>query len=184
MWRHFLLVMAVAVSLGACTPLDARQTLETQRSVYPPAAFSHRVGTTQVVLYWNCLRPDTGVLRMDGVAHSPYFSAVRSLEFELVGVDANDRIVSEAKGATRDYVLRTNQVSPFQLDVTAVGSEVRFDLYYHYRSQENLRSQGNLGTIVAGPLMGGRILLVQATNRFLARDVCSETQHRIPQPAR
>jgi hypothetical protein len=131
-----------------------------------------------VVLYWNCLRPEPGVLRLDGAAHSPYFSAVRYLEFELVGLDANDRIVSEAKGAARDYVLRTNQVSPFQLDVRTVGSEMRFDLYYQYRSQQNLRS------LLADPPVGGPQLIAQATNRFLARDVCSETQHRIPQPAR
>jgi hypothetical protein len=145
MLRRSTLVIALAASLGACTSLASQRLSEGEPPVYPPAAFSHRVGTTHVVLYWNCLQPEPGIQRLDGVAHSPYFSEVRYLEFELVGVDANERVVSQTKGAAGDYVLRTNQDSPFQLDLRTVGSEVRFDLYYSYRSQQSLRS------LLAGP---------------------------------
>jgi hypothetical protein len=112
------------------------------------------------------------------VAQSPYFSGIRDLEFELVGADANERVVSQTRGVARDYVLRTNQFSPFQLDLRTTGSEVRFDLFYRYRSQQNLRS------MLAGPPVGGPQLFAQATTQFLVRDVCSETQHRIPKPVR
>ncbi len=178
MWPRSLLITVLAMSLWACSSLQAAKPGEVQSFTYPPASFSHRVGTTQVVLYWNCLQPEPGIQRLDGVAHSPYFSEVRYLEFELVGLDANERVVSQTKGAAGDYVLRTNQISPFQLDLRAVGSEVRFDLYYSYRSQQGLRS------LLAGSPVGGPQLLAQSTIRSLARDVCSETQHRIPKPAR
>ena len=178
MWRYSLLVTSLAMGLAACTSLQPLRTAEGQPPAYPPSVFSHRVGTTQVVLYWNCLRPDPGVLSVEGVAHNPYFSEIRFLEFELVGVNSEDRAVSEARGEVPDFLLRTNQISPFRLDLRTVGSEVRFDLYYSHRSQQNLRS------FLAGPPVGGPRLFVQATNRFLARDVCSERQHRIPQPIR
>ena len=178
MWRPFLLVSMLAMTVAACTSLQSPQATQPLPQAYPPTAFAHRVGTTQVVLYWNCLRPSPDVLRLDGVAQSPYFSGIRDLEFELVGADASERVVSQTRGVARDYVLRTNQFSPFQLDLRTTGSEVRFDLFYRYRSQQNLRS------MLAGPPVGGSQLFAQATTQFLARDVCSETQHRIPKPAR
>lgn len=176
MWRPFLLVSMLVMTVAACTSLQGPQA--TQPQAYPPAAYAHRVGTTQVVLYWNCLRPSPDALRVDGMAQSPYFSEVRDLEFELVGADANERVVSQTSGAARDYVLRTNQFSPFQLDLRTAGSEVRFDLFYRYRSQQNLRS------MLAGPPVNGPLHFAQATSQSSARDVCSETQHRIPKPAR
>jgi len=175
MWRFPLLIIVLVGSLAACTPLVGQQAAaEAQRAVYPPAAFTHRVGTTQIVLYWDCLRPEPGLLRLDGVAHSPYVSEVRFLKFELVGVDAADRTVSEAKGAARDFLLRTNQISPFQIDLRTTGSEARFDLFYQYQAAGSLRS------MLAGAGAESPLLLAQVGTRFLARDVCSETQHRIP----
>ncbi len=178
MWRPFVLFSVLVMTVAACTSLRSQQAAQGQPQAYPPAAFAHRVGTTQVVLYWNCLRPGPDALRLDGVAQSPYFSGIRDLEFELAGVDAAERAVSQTRGAARDFVLRTNQSSPFQLDLRTTGSEVRFDLFYRYRSQQNLRS------MLAGPPVGGLQLFAQATTQFLARDVCSDTQHKIPKTAR
>jgi len=178
MWRHSFMTTMLAVSLTACTSLGAQQASDSLRPVYPPAAFSHRVGTMQVLLYWNCLRPEPGVLRLEGVIQSAYASEVRYPEFDLVGLDANERVVSEAEGATQDLVIRTNQISPFQLNLRTVGSEVRFDLFYQYQSRENRRS------LLAGtPVVGAR-LIAPAGTRFLVRDVCSETQHRFPTTTR
>ena len=176
MWRPFLLITILAMALAACASLETQQG---QPPIYPPAAFSHRVGTSQVLLYWNCARPEPGVLRLDGVVHSAYASEVRYPEFALVGLDANNRVVSEAKGGTRDYVLRTNQVSPFQIDLRTAGSEVRFDLFHQYQSLENRHS-----SLLAGTPVGGRSFMAPAGVRYLVRDVCSETQHLIPKPLR
>jgi hypothetical protein len=135
--------------------------------------FVHRVGTSHVVLYWNCSRPESGVLRLAGVAQNPWGSqAVQFLELELAGVDSQDRFVSHAKGEARDILIRTNQTTPFQLDLRTVGSEVRFDLFYQYRFQEGEGRQ-----FVAGRLAGEPRLA--QTQRFMARDVCSDTQHRV-----
>ena len=157
----------LALALGACASPAA------QPAPYPPDAYAHRVASSHVVLYWNCHRPDPGILRVEGVAQNPWSSQeVRFLEIELVGVDSRERTVSHAKGAAQDILIHTNQFSPFRMELRPAGSEVRFDLYYEYRFQD-VEMEARL----ARPLVGAPRLLAQ-TQRFLARDACSETQHR------
>jgi len=177
MWLRPVLISVVAATLLGCAALGAPQGSGAQPSPYPPSVYSHRAGTSEVVLYWDCSRPASGLLRVGGIAHSPYFSDVRALEFDLVGVNEHDRIVSETSGAARDFTLGLNQLSPFELELRLAGTEVRFDLFYRYRSRENLR------TVASGPPRIPR-RFAQATIQFLVRDACSETQHRISKPTR
>ncbi len=171
--RAMLLAM-LGMGLAACTSLEVAQKSGARPTAYPPDAFTHRVATSDVVLYWNCERPETNLLRLDGVAQNPWAAQpIRFLEFELVGVDGRDRTVSDVKGAARDIQIFTNQTSPFQLDLRLAGNEARLDLYYEYRF--NLEE---MDALLAGPPAGIPRLFAQ-TNRFLARDVCSETQHRV-----
>jgi hypothetical protein len=156
--------------LTACAVTDMQQggvtggTLET---------FAHRVATSEVVLLWNCLQPELGLLRVVGEAQNPWQAQpIGYLELQLVGVDAQDRQTAQAAGAVRDIQILTNQRSPFQLDLRTAGTEVRFDLYYHYQFHDEWDSSARL----AGPAMAGPRLLAQ-TQTFLARDVCSPTQH-------
>jgi len=133
-------VILFVVSVGGCVILPTQQRPEEQAAAYPPTALSHSIETSQVVLNWNCERPDSGGLRLDGLARNPYSAEVRLLEFNLVGVDASGRAISQASGATKDFVLRTHEVSPFRLNRARVGSEMRFDLYFrqgHVRVRRN-----------------------------------------------
>jgi hypothetical protein len=162
-----LLPGLLALTLIACASSAERPPLTS------PGAYAHRVASSHVVLYWNCVGPEAGTLRVEGVAQNPWFSQeVRFLELELVGVDGRERTVSHAKGAAQDILIRTNQFSPFQMELRPAGREVRFDLYYEYRFQD-VDEQARL----AGPVVGAPRLLAQM-QRFLARDACSETQHR------
>lgn len=157
----------LALALGACASPAERPPLSS------PGTYAHRVASSHVVLSWNCVRPEPGVLRVEGVAQNPWSSQeVRFLETELVGVDSQGRTVSHAKGAAQDILIRTNQFSPFQMELRPAGSELRFDLYYESRFQY-VEGMARL----AGPLMGAPRLLAQL-QRFLARDACSEAQHR------
>src|SRR5512142_2071473 len=139
-----------------------------------PDAFAHRTASSHVVLYWNCARPAPEDLRVEGIAQNPWGSQeVRSLQLELAGVDVRERTVSEVQGKARDPAIGTNQSSPFLLDLRTKGGEVRFDLYYDYQF-----SEGDLmGALLAGPPMEPSRFAPQG-NRFLVRDVCSDTQHR------
>jgi hypothetical protein len=176
--------MILAPLLSAPAWSQAQQA-GAQGAVHPSATLNHRVSTAEVVLYWNCTRPEPGAVRLDGVVYSPYFSDVRFMEFDLVGLDAQDAVVSHVTGDLPDIQIRTNQTSPFRLDLRTAGTEARFDLFYRYRSQGNLRSEESRPVLVAADLGPEARLLAQATTRqFMVRDACSETQHLNPKPAR
>lgn len=176
--RWWLLSIAVlGGSLAACTPLAGQHAArEAARLVPSPTVYHHRASTTHVVLYWNCARPESGQVHLEGLVYSPYFSDVRDLQFELAGVDGTDRVVSTARAVPPDFALGLNRTSPFQLALRTTGNEVRFDLYYGYRAQGGLRSS------LAGPPVDGVRLLAQSPSWFMVRDVCSETSRSYPRP--
>jgi hypothetical protein len=174
MFSHCMMIAALTLDVTACASGGAGQQSGAQPAAYPPDSFSHQVATSDLVLYWNCSRAQSGVLRVDGVAQNPWAAQpIRFLEFDLVGADGQGRTVSQAKAAARDIQIFTSQASPFQLELQLAGSETRFDLYYEYQFhiEEN-------EAMLAGPPVHVPRLFAQA-NRFLARDVCSETQHRV-----
>lgn len=171
--NRIALLLLLAVSLSACAA-DGKFPAMTS-TPYPPPGYAHQAGSSHVALYWNCTQPQPGALQLAGLAFNPWSDQpVGFLELELVGVDSSERTVTAAKAEARDFQLYTNQSTPFQLDMRTAGSEVRFDLYYQYRFQDRGHDAD-----FAGPITSGRFLLAQQTNRFMVRDACSETQHRV-----
>lgn len=173
MLLHSTVVAVFVVGMAGCASLQSPGTAGGQPPASPDA-FAHRTASSHVVLYWNCARPASEVLRVEGIAQNPWASQeVRSLEFEFVGVDARDRAVSEVRGEARSPGIGTNQTSAFLLDLRTVGREARFDLYYDYQFSES----DQMDALLVGPPMVPSRLLSQG-NRMLVRDVCSESQHR------
>ena len=174
MLRHLGFVSILTVVLTACAVTDMPQGSGTGGT---PEAFAHRVATSEVVLVWNCLQPDPGLLRLVGEVQNPWQAQpVQYVEFELLGVDAQARTTAKATGTARDLQIRTNQRSPFELTLKTAGTEVRVDLYYNYRFHEEFDQSATTGVLVAGPPMATPRLLAQ-TQTFLVRDVCSPNQH-------
>ncbi len=181
MRSHSLLTTLLVASLTLSAFLGSPPIAMGRDRADSLTGFPNRVGTMHVALYWDCQRPEPGLLRLDGVAHNPYFSELRFLELELVGVDDMGRVVSHAKATIPEIILRTMQFSPFRLDLRTLGREVRFDLFYSYRSQENLRSsEGNTSIPVVEAATGRPWLLAQARSQFMALDVCSKAEHKTP----
>jgi hypothetical protein len=175
MLRHFVVVGIVLLNLAGCSSMNAPGRSTTPAA--SPETFAHRVATSEVVLLWNCLESAPGVLRMEGIGQNPWQAQpIQYLEFELVGVDAQERTTARTTGAARDFQLMTNQSTPFQLDLKTTGTEVRVDLYYHYRFHEEFDMGALLGALVAGPPMAGPRLLAQ-TQTFRVWDACGATQH-------
>jgi NADPH-dependent 2,4-dienoyl-CoA reductase/sulfur reductase-like enzyme len=171
MFRQVLVVGSLAMSLAACAAAGAPG--QSSLAIGAPE-FGHRVATSELVLFWNCLQPEPGLLRVAGEAQNPWQAQpVGYLEFDLVGVDANERTTAQTTAVARDLEIRTNQRSPFQLDLRTTGTEVRYDLYYQYRFYEEF----DTSALVAWPPVAGPGLLAQ-TQTAVARDVCSSTQHR------
>jgi len=167
------LLCLAGLGLSACAGDGILRVPAAAPSPYPPPGYAHRVATSHVELYYNCSTPSPGGVRLDGLAFNPWSSQpVRALEFELVGVDARGRSVSEAKAEARDYQVFTSQSTPFQLDLKTVSNEVRFDLYFSYQFQE-----GDHGDFISKVAWRGPTLLALQPNRSLVRDACSATAH-------
>lgn len=173
MSRRLWLLGVLALSLMGCASPRVSGTSGGAGGASPDV-FAHRVATSHVVLYWNCVGPAGGVLALEGVAQNLWSAQeVRFLELELVGVDRQGRGVSQGKGQAREILLRTGQTTSFRLELRPAGSEVRYDLFYQYQYLE----PEEMGAMLVGHPAGLPGLLAQAT-RFMARDVCSESQHR------
>ncbi len=69
MVQHSVLAATFVMSLAGCAAMDAPGRAALPGS--PPGAFAHRVATSEVVLLWNCLQPEAGRLRLEGVAPEP-----------------------------------------------------------------------------------------------------------------
>jgi hypothetical protein len=130
MLRRFLLAVSLVMSLAGCAAMDASE--RGSMSTVPPETFTHRVATSEVVLLWNCLQPESDQLTLEGVARNPWAAQpIQYLEFDLVGVDGQERTTARGAGAARDLQILTNQGSPFHLGLKIAGTEVRFYLYYN-----------------------------------------------------
>jgi hypothetical protein len=165
---HIGLSVFVAWILSACAGDGPRRSPATLQTVYPPATFAHRVSSSDIDVYWNCARPEPDVVRLDGVVQNSGGRDVEFVDLEVNAVDARNRSLSAARTPLKDLVLHTNQISPFTLNIRAPGTTTRLDLYYNYRLSRRLGFPG----------------LGRSDVRQLARDVCSETQHRVPPPVR
>ena len=160
------LLAALGLGVTACASDGASRVPASQAALYPPAVFAHRVSTSEITVYWNCARPEPDVLRVEGVVQNTGGGSLYYAEVEIVSVDAGDRTIASVGAPVRDAILQTNQISPFQLTLRMVGAETRIDLYYVYRAQT--RFGFGVGQTYR--------------ERFRARDVCSESQHRVPKP--
>jgi hypothetical protein len=174
MLRHLGIVFVLAGVLTACAVADMPQGSGTRGTL---ETFAHRVATSEMVLLWNCLQPEPGQLRVEGVAQNPWQAQpIQYLEFALVGMDAQERQTAQVSEAARELQIRTNQTAPFRLTLKTAGTEVRFDLYYNYRFNDNVDFGARRGVLVAGPPTA-RSRLIAQTQTFLVRDACSLTQH-------
>ena len=166
------LLLLLGIGLAACAGDGSLGLPPSAYGPYPPPGMVHRVASAHVELFWNCSRPDSGSVSLEGVAVNPWADQpVRFLEVELVGVGGKERSVSAIKAEAPNILLHTRESTPFKLDLRTTGTEVRFDLYYQYRFQD-----GGRGFLLAGSPVPGAFEVAQL-NRFLIRDACNETQH-------
>ncbi len=172
-WRRVLGAVAT-LALAGCAAGQGGGPSGTASPPQAAGAYAHRASTAELILYWNCTRPEPEVLRLGGIAQSPWEAEpIGSLRFELVGVDAKGHTISEARAEADENQLGTNQSTPFRLALPTSGREVRFDLFVqYYFTQPTVISQ------LAGAPVPLPWLLAD-TMRSVIRDACSETQHLV-----
>jgi hypothetical protein len=171
------------VLLGVCPFAWAQSgvTAVAAPAGYPPAGYTHTVQSSQVALYWNCARPDRSSMHVDGIAANPWSDQpVQFLGFDLVGEDGRGHTVSSAHSDARDILLRTNQQTPFTIDLRTAGTEERFDLYYEYQFQDRGHRPFASNTAWDGATISQKPpVLLAWTNQFMVHDACSPTQHLV-----
>jgi hypothetical protein len=167
------LLLLLGIGLSACAGEGSFSfPAVTPPAPYPPPGYAHRVDTPQVGLFYNCVNAEPSVLRLEGLAFNMWNSQpLRFFEFELAGVDASERTVSEAEAEGRDMQLFTGQSTSFQMELRPTGKEVRYDMYYQYQFMD-----GDHKDLIVGPIVAGAYPK-HVGARFLARDACSPTQH-------
>ncbi len=171
LWRSVLLAVA-ALGLVGCAAGAGAGPAVPSGATQPVVAYAHRASTAELILYWNCERPEPEVLRLGGIARNPWEAEpIVSLRFELVGVDAKGHSVSEARAEADENQIGTNQSTPFRLALRTSGREVRFDLFFQYYFTEPTVTSRLAGAPVPLPW------LLADTMRTVIRDACSETQH-------
>jgi len=117
----FALCVAALAGCGLAKPMP------------PLDSFSHRISDGTAALYWNCSRPSTGLVRVEGWANNPdYPQPITDLEFILYGVNAQGGTVSQVKASAQAYQIQTNEPASFSIDLKTVGGEIRYDLVYQY----------------------------------------------------
>ncbi|MFI5338693.1 MAG: hypothetical protein ACHQ7N_02505 [Candidatus Methylomirabilales bacterium] len=187
-WIRAGLLAFLGISLSACAANGGLGRPSADPTPYPPPGLAHQVSSSAVELFWNCAHPQSDTLRLEGIAFNPWYATeIRFLEFDLVGIDAHGATVSETSGAAQQLQFGTMRSTPFELTLRTTGSEVRFDLFYQYQFHEPGDGGGDgnrmgerrpAGVPPVRLVSSSALLLAQANIRFLARDVCSDTQHR------
>ncbi len=94
---HAVTLPIFAVALGACglgEPLP------------PFDKYAHYVSDSNVALYWNCSRPEPGVVQVAGWANNPYYpQPIKDLGFTLYGEDARGGDISSAQASAKSYLI-------------------------------------------------------------------------------
>jgi hypothetical protein len=128
------LVVAM-VGIGACA---ADGGSFARQAVPDYSRFSHSRAAPHVTLYWDCTEDESGTLRFEGVAVNMWEPVPpQFLDLNLVGVDAQGRVLSRVQGAAQGADLVKNFPAPFRLDLKQKGGEVRVDLAYRYQYRDD-----------------------------------------------
>jgi hypothetical protein len=154
------LLLLLPALLTACGGMKTASSMDVNFSSY-----AHQVTDGKVALYWNCSKPEPGVVRVQGVANNPYMmSPIQDLEFRLYGVSAQGYTMARARADAKDYWIQPNSPSPFTINIQTQGVAVRFDLGYSYMLSGDTGGGGRFG--------GGDSTSAETQN--MARNICAD----------
>lgn len=152
-WVGVIAVLFGAVGCAA----DGRQAIPDY------SHFQHVSEGQHMRLYWNCVRTESGALRLEGVGLNRWEPApLRFLEFVLSEVDDQGQVLARARGVAQGDLLQ-GFPAPFRLELKQHEGDTRVDLVYRYQYVDD--SFDRLGRIPS-----------YATQQV--RDACGSDAHR------
>ena len=147
---HSVTLAFCAFVLGACG---------LGKPMPPLDSYAHQGGDGNVALYWNCNRPETGLVQVAGWANNPYYpEPITELAFTLYGLNAQGGTVSTAQASAKAFQIFTMEPTPFSIDLHTTGAEVQYQLLYSYYLSANFAAnpgRGNYWRNVVDNICGG-----------------------------
>jgi len=101
--------------------------------------YKHYKNTIYLKVHWNYLRPEEGKIVAEGYVE-PFDkrTGLHTVSLELVGMDADGKVVNFAAGRpVDDYIASPLDTAPFKIVMRLDGTEKSFGIrgsYYHYEA--------------------------------------------------
>jgi hypothetical protein len=96
--------------------------------------FEHASEGRHITFFWNCVRTESGALRVEGVALNRWEpTPLRFLEITLFQVDPQGRVVAQSREVVRVGNLLQGFPEAFRFEIAEQRGETRVDLVYQYQ---------------------------------------------------
>ncbi len=116
------------VMLAGC----AQSGVQPAGGIDPNAEFAHRLAAAQIEIHWNCI-PDPSGLTVEGFVRNAGSGEIKFVELEMVSLNPQGTVLSEARTAIEPVVLSLRDTGPFRARVETAGPAPHLDLFYKYR---------------------------------------------------
>ncbi len=167
---HRFLILALILAGCASPPSTFRQPVDIYN---PPAEYAYSYDALYAELFWRCVTPEQGGLRIEGYAVTSLRNnmAILNLQVRLFARAAKGEVLAEG-WSYGDRLSPSNlEPVPFAIAVPAAGDVARYDLYYSF-----VVPDGNGGGSAQAPsrVQRVRITLAAGLDYFgTIEDVCS-----------
>jgi hypothetical protein len=167
---HRFLILALVLAGCASPPSTFRQPVDIYN---PPAEYAYSYDALYAELFWRCVTPEQGGLRVEGYAVTSLRNNMAILNFQvrLFARAAKGEVLAEG-WSYGDRLNPSNlEPVPFAIAVPAADDVSRYDLYYFF-----VVPDGNGGGSVQAPsrVQRVRITLAAGLTWFgTIEDVCS-----------
>jgi hypothetical protein len=170
MYRCLILVLALAGC--AMQQSQSPSWFKQPADLYHPAEYPLYFDAVQADLFWRCMTPEEGGVRIEGYVMSSLRTSLPIYDFQvqLYARDAKGKIVADRWTQGDLAMASPNEQIPFAVSLPATGEGLHYDLYYWFQYPG---AGGGGGRVQVGP----RIALAQAgllPVSWTIQDVCDE----------
>jgi hypothetical protein len=153
--KKLILFAVIVLALSSCG--GKKITLV---NLYQTKDYQWHKNTLYIKVHWNYENPDAETIVADGyVEPFDFKTGLQRVRLELVGLDADGKVVSSAEGMPKDVrIASPMSTSPFRISMKLNGKEEDFTVrgsYYHFdaggREDMDLRSYDIIPLIADEP---------------------------------
>lgn len=174
-----LLYFILALALAGCA---SSSTFTRPADLYHPVGFPSSYDALFADLFWRCVTPKDGGVKVEGYAVTSMRSNMGIIDFQvrLIALDGKGNILAD-RWKYGDLLNASNiEPVPFTVALPATGDVAGYDLYYSFKTPDG---NGNGGGQAMRPRQGTRVRLVAGFDYFgTIKDVCGAKYRRKEAP--